>query len=104
MFVAACLVLAFLLQGINDGVLADTTHVETAGWSGSAGGGMDRCGDFDPLDYSSCSNGHHCANCYAATGRFWIILDSSSENLASCKLIPHLRADDPPRLKPPRIS
>ena len=102
MFVVASLVLAFLLPGINDRVLAHTTHVETVGWAVPPVVDMDRCGD--PIDYSSCNTGQHCANCYAAVGRFSIIFDSSSENLAPRKPIPYLQVDDPPRLKPPRIS
>lgn len=104
MFLVTFLVLAFLLQGITDGVLADTPHVETVGWKVHAGVDTDQCSDVEVLDYSSCSNGPHCPNCYAAVWRISIVINSSSETLAPRKPVPHLQIDDPPQLKPPRIS
>ena len=103
-FIAASLVVAFLLQGVPDRVLADTTHVETIEWTVHAGVNMDQCSGIGTLDYSSCSNGQHCANCYVAVRDISVVIDPSSETISSLQPIPYLQVDNPPQLKPPRIS
>ena len=103
LLIATTLVIASLLGGTTDRVFADTSHAELV-WALHLDVDMDQCVDVDTLDYLSCGNGQHCTNCYAAVWRISIIIDLRDENLVASQPILHLQVDNPPQLKPPRIS